>query len=147
VPFAINNSGNMSVNAAELLYTNLREAERTGTVEAEIIVLEIGVGLGLFARYFLDAFRDMCKRQGKDYYGRLHFIAADRSGRMLVDACRHGVFSNHAGRYLLRVLDALEPGHALATDLAVTTQRGRPIRAIFLNYLLDCLPAAVLELD
>src|SRR5262249_54909588 len=77
VPFAINNSGNMSVNAAELLYRNLSEAERTGALETEIIVLEIGVGLGLFARYFLDVFRDICKRQGKDYYDRLRFIAAD----------------------------------------------------------------------
>src|SRR5690242_13571045 len=54
VPFAINNNGNMSIKAAELLFASLLDAERNGTLEDEIFVLEIGIGLGLFARFFLE---------------------------------------------------------------------------------------------
>ena len=35
----------------------------------------------------------------------------------------------------------------LARDLMFRNVRGKPLRAVFLNYLLDCLPAAVLEWD
>ena len=31
--------------------------------------------------------------------------------------------------------------------VAARWKRAQPLRAVFLNYLLDCLPAAVLELD
>ncbi len=66
---------------------------------------------------------------------------------MLVDVCRHGVFANHPGRYLLRVADALQPEQDLSQDVALARRGPRPFRAVFLNYLLDCLPATVLEVD
>ena len=53
------------------------------------------------------------EKHKKDYYDRLTYVAADRSEQMLVDACRHGIFAHHPGRYLLRVADALEPGGIL----------------------------------
>jgi tetratricopeptide (TPR) repeat protein len=62
---------------------------------------------------------------------------------MLRDAGRHGTFAGHPGRYLLRVVDALNPVEGLGQD--GTGCDGPPYRAVFLNYLLDCLPAAVLE--
>src|SRR5207302_3594629 len=74
------------------------------------------------------------------------YIAADRSAPMLRDACRHGVLADHPGRYVLRQLDALNPA-ALLDDALLEGGPGRPLRAVFLNYLLDCLPAAVLEMD
>jgi tetratricopeptide (TPR) repeat protein len=117
--------------------SSLVEAEKAGTLEGRIFVLELGIGVGLFARFFLDAFKELSAREHKDYYRRLTYIAGDRSERMLADACRHGVFANHADRYQLRVVDALEPGRYLGSG-----DKGPVIRAIFLNYLLDCLPAA-----
>ena len=47
----------------------------------DIFVLELGIGVGLFARFFLDAFRERCQKEGRDYYERLTYIAADRSER------------------------------------------------------------------
>src|SRR5262249_3184816 len=96
---------------------------------------------------FLDHVRALCAQHKKDYYDRLTYVAADRSEQMLVDACRHGVFAHHPGRYLLRVADALEPERALLGDVALARGGPRPFRAVFLNYLLDCLPAAVLEVN
>src|SRR6202030_2373113 len=46
----------------------------------------------------------------------------------------------------VREVDALEPEKLLG-DLMFRGQSPRRLRAVFLNYLLDCLPAAVLELD
>jgi tetratricopeptide (TPR) repeat protein len=147
VPFAVNNDGNLSVGAAEVLFAALVAAERAGTLGPDVFVLEVGIGVGLFARFFLDAFRDLCAREGKDYYDRLCYVAGDYSEKMLLDAARHGVFANHHGRYALRVVDASCPEKALAADPLFGPPGGRPFHAVFLNYLLDCLPAAVLKVE
>jgi hypothetical protein len=94
IPFAVNNDGNLSVDGAEVLFERLRAAEQHGTLAREIRVLELGPGLGLFARFFLDAFRALCRERGKDYYDRLTYVAADRSERMLADIARRGVFAS-----------------------------------------------------
>lgn len=147
VPFVVNNDGTLSRNAAEVFFGSLQAAEEAGTLtEPDIFVLELGIGVGLFARYFLDNFRDLCEKHDKDYYGRLCYIAADRSERMLLDVSRHGVLANHPGRYRLRQVDAMKP-ETLAYDAMFLDHPGKPLRAVFLNYLLDCLPAAVLDLS
>jgi hypothetical protein len=147
VPFLINNDGNLSMKAAEVFFTSLQEAEKAGKLEEDIFVLELGIGVGLFARYFLDWFQRLCEEAGKDYYDRLCYVAADRSPRMLRDAGRHGVFLNHPGRYRLRVADALCPGLTLLADGDIGQQATRPFRAVFLNYVLDCLPPTVLKAE
>ena len=95
VPFVINNDGTLSRNAALVFFASLVEAEKAGTLEQDIFVLELGIGVGLFARYFLDSFRELCQAHKKDYYERLRYIAADKSRQMLVDMLRHGVLANH----------------------------------------------------
>src|SRR5271168_1440826 len=65
VPFVINNDGVLSRQAAETFFTSLVEAEKTGPLEKRIFVLELGIGVGLFARFFLDAFKELCTGQGK----------------------------------------------------------------------------------
>jgi tetratricopeptide (TPR) repeat protein len=146
VPFVINNDGALSHQAADVFFASLVAAEKEGALPADLFVLELGIGVGLFARYFLDAFRDLCDRYRMDYYDRLTYIAADRSERMLRDVARHGVLSQHPGRYRLRLVDALDPA-PLASDLMFHGQTGKPLQAVFLNYLLDCLPAASLEVE
>jgi tetratricopeptide (TPR) repeat protein len=147
VPFVVHNDGNLSMRCAEVLFANLTEAEQAGELEPDIFVLELGIGVGLFARFFLDAFRDLCDRGGKDYYDRLTYVAADRSERMLLDAGRNGIFLNHPGRYVLRVGDALRPDRIVLLNEVAGERKPGPFRAVFLNYLLDCLPFTVLRLD
>jgi tetratricopeptide (TPR) repeat protein len=146
VPFIVNNDGTLSRNAAEVFFASLLDAEERGPLEKDLFVLELGIGVGLFARFFLDAFRDLCRAHHKDWYGRLTYIAADRSQRMLLDVVRHGVLAQHPGRYRLRLIDAMQPASKLPHDLMFQGHPGPPLRAVFLNYLLDCLPAAVLEI-
>src|SRR5688572_17238064 len=148
VPFVINNDGNLSRHAAEVLFASLLAAEKDGSLtERDIYVLELGIGVGLFARFFLDHFRDLCTSQKKDFYDRLCYIAADRSERMLMDVLRHGVLGNHPGHYCVRLVDAMKPEELLPRDVLFLGHEGKPFRAVFLNYLLDCLPATVLRFD
>jgi tetratricopeptide (TPR) repeat protein len=107
-------------------------------------VLEVGVGLGLFARGFLDALRELCQARGKDYYERLLYVATDASVQMLDDLSRHGLLNPHAGRYVLRHADAL---HLEDADASPGGPRPCGYHAAFLNYVLDSLPAAVLRID
>ena len=145
VPYAVNNHGTPSRRVAEVLFSALSTGELASS--SEIVVLELGIGLGLFARYFLDAFRDLCARRGADYYDRLTYVAADYSERILLDAVRRGAFQHHPGRYALRVIDALHPEAAIRRDPLLRAADGPPLHAVFLNYLLDCLPATVLQAD
>jgi hypothetical protein len=41
--------------------------------------------------------KELCRRNKKDYYGRLCYILADNSERMLHDVLRHGVLAGHPG--------------------------------------------------
>src|SRR5262249_33563008 len=134
----------LSWRAAQLFFSSLQEAERRGVLEDDLFVLELGIGVGLFARFFLDGFQALCTESGKDYYDRLCYIAGDYSDRMLLDACRHGIFADHPGRYILRVTDALRVDEDVRRD-PLFQDVGKPFRAVFLNYVLDCLPAAVLR--
>jgi tetratricopeptide (TPR) repeat protein len=147
VPFVVNNDGSLSRNAADVFFASLLAAEQAGRLDGELYVLELGIGVGLFARYFLDCFQDLCRRHRKDYYDRLTYIAADKSERMLHDVLRHGVLASHPGRYRVRQIDALRPDELLPQDIGLRDAGGRPLRAVFLNYLLDCLPATVLQVE
>ena len=147
VPYLVNNNGTLSSKAASVLFASLKEAERTGTLEERIQVLEIGPGLGLFARLFLDRMRALCTEANKDYYDRLVYVGIDRWGRMLNDLCKNGIFANHSGHYVLRAANATEIANALGTDWSITRFGQRPFRAVFLNYILDCLPPAILRLS
>ena len=148
VPFVINNDGTLSRNAAEVFFANLVESEKTAPLEDEIFVLELGIGVGLFARYFLDNFRELCRKnkQGLLRPALLHrrrpFAAhaawtccgtASWATIRAVTAC--GWSMPWSRRSICSAMRCLHG----------TGASGKPLRAVFLNYLLDCLPAAVLE--
>lgn len=96
VPFVINNDESLSRSAAEVFFASLQAADARGElIEPDLFVLELGIGVGMFGRFFLDCFRDLCTEHGKDYYHRLCYVAADRSARMLLDVSRHGALANH----------------------------------------------------
>jgi len=143
VPFVINNDGTLSRHAAEVFLPTWSK-QRRRPAGRQIFVLELGIGVGLFARYFLDNFRELCRKNHKDYYDRLCYIAADRSPRMLQDVLRmecwqsSGPLSGAAGGCHVRTIFSM-------TRCFTAGRASRSGRV--LNYLLDCLPAAVLEMD
>lgn len=139
VPFIVNNTGALSESAAVLLFTCCQEGRLD---EGPITVLELGAGTGLFARFFLDAFRALCEQEGRDYYDRLRYLVTDRSARTVTHWQERGLFDDHPGRVLPGVCAAEEPGRIRAPS-------GEPLPveaplAVLCNYVLDVLPAAVL---
>ena len=140
VPFTINNDGYFSKHAAELLFTSLVEAERRGPLPARVSVLELGAGIGLFARFLLDNFSSLCQSHGKDYYRRLSYHVTDGSPRMIDDLLRSPILRPHAAQCRVSVADARLP------DMAVVQDGSSPVlQAVFLNYVLDSLPATFLR--
>lgn len=133
VPFLINNTGRLSENAAALLFANCLDAG--DTLEDEIRVVEFGAGTGLFARFVLDAFRQICQQEGRDFYDRLRFCVTDRSPATLRQWEERGVFSDHSAHVDAAVCDASQPEAVLL----------QPVRAVFCNYVLDVLPSTVLK--
>ena len=144
VPLGPTSDGWLARNAAEVLCTTL---DAVGAVPPVIPVLEVGVGHGLFARAFLGAFQEICQARGKPYYGRLHYVASDKFHAMLDDLARHGMLDAHAGRFQLCRVDAEHIGADLAPLVAQGGAAEGGFCAVFLNYVLDTLPAAVLRLD
>src|SRR5258707_2143616 len=109
VPFIINNTGRLSEHAAAVLFANCTDFDDGGP----ITVLELGAGTGLFAKYFLDGFRFVCRQEQRDFYDRLLYLASDRSPRTVGQWQERGQFADHMAegtdRVELGICDALEP--------------------------------------
>jgi tetratricopeptide (TPR) repeat protein len=131
VPYHVNNDGRASADAAQVLFASCLDVPPG---DDPVRVLEVGAGSALFARYFLDEFRDLCRRHGRDFYERLRFHVTDRSPTSVRHWSEHEVFGDHSGRVTTGVCDAQSP----------EPDEG-PLRAVFANYVLDSLPAAVLR--
>jgi tetratricopeptide (TPR) repeat protein len=143
VPFIINNTGRLSEHAAAVLFANCEEFDDGGPVT----VLELGAGTGLFAKYFLDVFRSMCRQERRDYDDRLLYLVSDQSPRTVEQWEERGQFDDHLAdgphRVELGVCDALQPG--TFRPLKGSPRELSNLRAVFCNYVLDVLPATVLR--
>lgn len=127
VPYVVNNDGRLSADAAAVLFANCAEA---GPADGPIRVLELGAGSGLFTRFFLDEFKDLCQRSARDFYERLSYCVTDSSPRTVEQWNERGVFAEHAGHVAARTMDA------------AGAEAEGPLRAVFCNYVLDVLPMA-----
>ena len=136
VPYTITSSGTLSANAARLLFAACLEHPP----ERRLDVLEIGSGTGLFARLFLDEFVRLCEHAGQSWHRLLTYYVTDRSPRSLEQWSEHRLFEGLP--VVTARADAMNP-------LTIETSDGplqlSGLRAVFCNYSLDSLPAAVLR--
>jgi tetratricopeptide (TPR) repeat protein len=132
VPFLVNNSGRLSESAARVLLANCLEAADDG---GRIVVLEYGAGSGLFALLLLNTFRRLCADSGRDFYQRLEYVVTDVSPATVRQWQERRLFADHEGHVVCAVADADGPAFPVAG----------PVRAVFCNYLLDVLPAAIVR--
>jgi tetratricopeptide (TPR) repeat protein len=139
VPFVVTSNGRLSDDAAAVLFANCSDARADGP----IVVLELGAGTGLFARYFLDAFRAVCLQAGADFYDRLVYVVSDRSARTVEQWSEVRLFDDHGSHVVRARCDALRPTEIHPVDDAVLP--AVPLRAVICNYSLDVLPAAVVR--
>jgi tetratricopeptide (TPR) repeat protein len=136
VPYAITSSGTLSAQAARVFHGNCLESAPAG----KITVLETGAGSGLFARLFLEEFERLCLNSGHDFYSRLTYFVTDGSAESVEQWRTRGIFDGKPA----------VPGIARAADpLLVETGpaqvRLSGLRAVFANYVLDSVPAAVIR--
>ena len=141
VPNLINQGGLAAYRSAEVLFAHCVELDSAGELEAEIVVMEMAIGLGLFAVQVLDRFAVLCREHGRDYYDRLTYLATDGTPRMVVDARDHKVFERHAGRVVLGLVDALDPARLVRLDDGEVMDLTGRLRAVMHTYLLCVLPA------
>lgn len=127
VPYSSTSGGALSQDAAALLLVNCQENPPDGP----LTVLELCAGSGLFARFFLDAFRRLCAEAGETFHEQLVYYVTDRSPATVAHWKELQLFE---GTKAVPVCaDARRP-------LELTN-----IRAVFCNYGLDSLPAAILR--
>jgi tetratricopeptide (TPR) repeat protein len=140
VPYLVNNDGILAARAAEVLFNSLEERTNSGGSVSDAQALEFGAGSCLFARGFLLAFAKLSRERGRNYHERLTYVVADHSRPMLEDAQRCGVFPE-GSRVRLALANAVEQRFEWLDG-------GKPVEqfdGVFLNYLLDCLPATILR--
>jgi tetratricopeptide (TPR) repeat protein len=139
VPFIINNDGRCSQAAARLLFANLQDA----APEEPFEILELGGGCGLFARYFVKAFTELCETERRDWSNRLVYIVTDASRRTVEHWCELGVFQEFGPRVRVGTCNAMRPDSAV--DLNGAPLLGNSLRCVIANYTLDVLPSSVLR--
>lgn len=140
VPFLINNDGLLSELAATLLFSNCVES---AGADRAVNVVEYGAGSGLFARFFLDAFRELCAQQGSPYYDQLTYFVTDASPQTVMDWQQRGLFADHGSHVIPAVCNATRIEQIATTDGQPVVLPG--VRAAFCNYVLDVLPCAIVR--
>jgi len=140
VPYVVNNSGFSAAAVAELLYAHCEEVPAAGTT---FHVLELGAGLGLFARQLLERFRDLCRSANRDHDRHLRYIVSDASAETVRSWRGAGLFSELAELVVTCRCDAERPLELEAED--GTRVDPAPLRMVVCNYVLDGLPAAIVR--
>jgi tetratricopeptide (TPR) repeat protein len=140
VPYLVNNTGRLSESAAALVFAACEELGRA--LPERLVVLELGAGAGLHARYFLDAFEAQCRSEGRDYYDRLVYVVSDRFERTVARWRDDGIFADHGGHVFPALSDARDPA-ALRRLSGETIALPGPPLVVFCNYLLDVLPSII----
>jgi hypothetical protein len=140
VPYLVNNDGLASENAAVVLFAACREAF---DLPSRIPVLELGGGLGLFARLFLESFARLCRQEGADYYERLIYVATDGSRRTVECWQKAGLFAGHETHVVLAVCDGTRPSRIEPVDGGAWIPE--TWQAVICNYVLDVMPATVVR--
>lgn len=136
IPYSATSGGALSQDAAEILLANCREDPPAGP----LVALELCAGSGLFARLFLDAFRRLCVEAGERFHEQLIYYVTDRSPATVAQWKELGVFGGMGA--VAGCGDARRPLHWETECGAVELSN---LRAVFCNYGLDSLPAAILR--
>jgi tetratricopeptide (TPR) repeat protein len=142
VPYLVNNTGRLSENAASLVLAAFNELG--SSLPKQLIILEIGAGTGLHARYFLDAFSALCRDAGLNFYDRVTYVVSDRFERTVAGWERDGLFAEHREHVMPCVCDAAAPSEMVLPGGGAARPLGAPL-VVFCNYLLDVLPSRIVR--
>jgi tetratricopeptide (TPR) repeat protein len=143
VPYLVNNTGRLSEHAAAVLFEACLERHDP---TRPIVLVELGAGTGLFARYLLDAFQSICEDQKRTFYDQVMFFVTDDSAKTVAQWQRHGLFEAHAEHVCLCTCDAQSPATLRAVEGDRSVDAGIDnAMAVFCNYVLDVLPVTLVR--
>jgi hypothetical protein len=114
------------------LFKTWDDLELRHALPEELCVLELGVGNGGQARTWLDAFVELDRAHGRDYYRRLHYLMGDYSAHVLERARR--AVAHHGEHVSALVLDATHP------TVALGFLRGKAF-LVYISNVYDNLPS------
>ena len=146
VPNLLHQGGLIPYRAAAVLFANCAEAEARGTLAAEIICVEPGMGMGMFAVQVLDRFKARCAEAKVDWYDRLTWYATDATPTVLKDVQRAGLFARHAERVVLAQASAMQPARVQPLTGPPVDLTGR-IQAVMHSYVFCMLPMNLLQVE
>ncbi|MEM9490655.1 MAG: SAM-dependent methyltransferase, partial [Myxococcota bacterium] len=144
VPNDITNNGAQASRTAEILFRHCADCAQRGTLAEAIRIVELGLGIGLFARLFLLRFRELCQLDNRDFFARLTYYATDFAEHNLRDIERLGTLAEFGEQVRLGVVDAVQPERFQALGSETSEPWSAPIDAFLHNYLYDSLPHSLL---
>lgn len=157
VPYIVNNTAWVARGVSALVTTIAAERAESSK---PLVVLELGAGIGLFARHVLDAIRAQARATGRSEsivqpvlaYDRLVYVITDGSRRTVERWIESGVFADHLDRVVLGVCDAnaLDRITRLGGSAPFSDENGSvlvpgSVDLVLANYLFDSLPTTVVR--
>ena len=136
VPYTITSSGTLSAQAARVLHANCLESPPQNGIP----VLETGAGSGMFAKLFLEEFERLSANSGHDFYSRIVYHVTDGSVQSVDQWRRYAIFEGKP-----TVLGTAQGSDPLRIDTGSGEVRVSGLRAVFCNYAIDSMGAAVLR--
>lgn len=143
VPTLVHDSGTLSRRAARVLFAWCGEQAARGTLPAEIVLVEVGMGTGLHLRYLLDTFRDLCAEAGVPWYDSLLALGTDVSVTTVRKAKETGLFAAHGARVRLGYIDILRPNFFAELETGAEIDLNGRVQVMLANYVLDVLPVDI----
>jgi len=120
-----------------LIIENLKTIR--GRESRPVRVLEVGAGLGEFAKNFLQAFSDISKQEGLRFYDDLEFYFSDYSEKTIEEVKESGRLEDFKDKICFHRFDVMAEANFLSKEELANGF----FDVILCSYLLDQLPARI----
>lgn len=136
-PFNITSNSRFAYQTAKIIYENIKNINLE-----KIYILELGSGVGLFAKYFLDQLKKICYSKNKELFKRIHFMITDYSVKNLNDIIESKVFDEYkkSGNVDFYTLDINNPENLKNIDGIELKIENNMLSAVIANYLYCVIP-------
>lgn len=147
IPFNITSNYRAAWQKAKLIVESL--IQQKISANETIYVLETGGGLGLFAYYFIQAFKDICIQTSLPYIKQLKYFLTDYSKQTLLEIADFAQIKQLQNEKILElyVLDASQPDTMVSLKGNSYELNYQQLSAVISNYQHCCFPIAILKAE
>ena len=143
VPCGITSNPRMAYQKAKVVVEIINNNQVN--IEGKIYILEIGAGLGLFALNFFKQFKEICKKENKNFHNNVHYLLTDYSEKNLKDISSNKYISKlrKTGSLDLYIMDALNPQSIKKLDGEKFDLKKESLMVVIANYVHCTLPLTI----